>query len=902
MRYSSLIPERRRSGRGLRCVPRLALNALVVLACCVGGAATAQAQIHVTSARIGCLDIQKSGNLTSLVQKRCDGKMTCSYKAPTPAAYGKAGVRAATRAACSQAMEIIYSCKGGGSQHVSVEGDAWNHPAAQLVCRAPIVQPSQPKNPALVPVLNGLVKRYERCIIERFETPKTSHLPARDSATCADGRTCRLTSRGEAYHRLQQLAANGDANGFEALLKSAVLDDCMEFAEQRTWRTKHTHCTMKCGGNNGPIAGPCFETCKAGVDISKFDITAFLRDVAAEIAKHSALFAGNFTGDVAADPKMIAGNRHVVDPDADRSITETCDAPGLTPAVPPGHYVPPAALVDGARQTFNNPPGKNIGSSEGRLRKELRDAAARADPLDSLRAAAAALAAGDKTLGNAYADLAVTGRRSLARFRSAPPSEATIVDAARRMGATANAAALEVGARDALNRAYRVAYVVRAGGAIQRAERAALGYIAVSGEDDKPAWPVNVPSTAFPQYELVVDVKTRRGETIAVRTRFMIAESKPSARTVIADPGPRALPTEPKPTLGDDAEILLYVHGMDSRLEEAVQMAHALHQLAKPGKNYVMISMDLPTNGYAEAIWHTSISPLSALGTAKQTPLPILTPPVQLPIPGVPPIQLPVIVPDFDAHGRHDVPVLDFIEDFIVEFVEKLERTVPVKTKIRAVIGGSLGGNMALRLGRRGTPWIKNVVSWSPASIWDSLADGADLFKHNVVRVGWDRAGGDRSLVKEDPARRREFFDQAFERMHFAGINLAPAQPEMWWRHSWLCYPSAAVGARLERQEIYDHRFRLWHWRLGAEQLLFSHQTRAPDGKPLFRSNKVPMLLGCGIDDEFPFTNICSTTQKTAAQMIDTPGKARFLKNTGHSIHNERPVYWTREIVRFLGM
>jgi hypothetical protein len=144
----------------------------------------------------------------------------------------------------------------------------------------------------------------------------------------------------------------------------------------------------------------------------------------------------------------------------------------------------------------------------------------------------------------------------------------------------------------------------------------AVGYIAVSGEDDKPAWPVNVPSTAFPQYELVVDVKTRRGETIAVRTRFMIAESKRSAPTAIADPGPRALPTEPTPTVGDDAEILLYVHGMDSRLEEAVQMAHALHRLAKPGQNYVMISMDLPTSGYTDSIDHTRISPLSVLGAA----------------------------------------------------------------------------------------------------------------------------------------------------------------------------------------------------------------------------------------------------------------------------------------------
>jgi pimeloyl-ACP methyl ester carboxylesterase len=209
---------------------------------------------------------------------------------------------------------------------------------------------------------------------------------------------------------------------------------------------------------------------------------------------------------------------------------------------------------------------------------------------------------------------------------------------------------------------------------------------------------------------------------------------------------------------------------------------------------------------------------------------------------------------------------------------------------------------MALRLGRRGTPWIKNVVSWSPASIWDSLADGADLAKHYAVRTGWDRAGGDGSVVQERQERRREFFEQGFEPAKFLAINVMPAQPEMWWRHSWACYPSAAVGARLERQEIYDSKFRLWHWRLGAEQLLFSHQTRGADGKPLFRSNKTPMLLGCGMNDDWPFTSICSTTENTAAHMIDTPGKARFLKNTGHSIHNERPAYWTREIVRFLGM
>jgi hypothetical protein len=125
----------------------------------LGAGAVARAQIKVTKARIGCLDIQHAGNLTTLVGRACDGKMTCSYKAPTESAYRRAGVQAATRSFCTQAMEISYRCTGGGSQSVSVPGDAWNHPAAQLVCRAPIVAPKEPKNRALVPILQQMVRR-----------------------------------------------------------------------------------------------------------------------------------------------------------------------------------------------------------------------------------------------------------------------------------------------------------------------------------------------------------------------------------------------------------------------------------------------------------------------------------------------------------------------------------------------------------------------------------------------------------------------------------------------------------------------------------------------------------------------------------------------------------------------
>ncbi len=71
---------------------------------CTGG------EIDVRSARIGCLDIQTSGNLTGLVAEACEGRPSCSYKAPTPAEYSRAGVQAATRTFCTQAMEIVYRC------------------------------------------------------------------------------------------------------------------------------------------------------------------------------------------------------------------------------------------------------------------------------------------------------------------------------------------------------------------------------------------------------------------------------------------------------------------------------------------------------------------------------------------------------------------------------------------------------------------------------------------------------------------------------------------------------------------------------------------------------------------------------------------------------------------------
>jgi len=123
----------------IRVAVLLALSPLLVCVC------YAQS-INVTKARIGCLDIQKDGNLTAIVARACNGKKSCSYKAPTENEYKRAGVRAATRSFCTQGMEITFQCGNGPAQVVLVDGDAWNHSPAELVCEATL-----PAAPPLTP-------------------------------------------------------------------------------------------------------------------------------------------------------------------------------------------------------------------------------------------------------------------------------------------------------------------------------------------------------------------------------------------------------------------------------------------------------------------------------------------------------------------------------------------------------------------------------------------------------------------------------------------------------------------------------------------------------------------------------------------------------------------------------
>src|SRR3984885_7663143 len=497
--------------------------------------------------------------------------------------------------------------------------------------------------------------------------------------------------------------------------------------------------------------------------------------------------------------------------------------PGLIPSAVP---LTSSGLLDvppPAGTKINVPAAHNIGLNEGRLSPLLRGAAANAQPLQSLTMAAQRFATGkpaDAVWGNAFADLSVTGRKSFAIFRQVLPGEPFCQSLLNQGPAVVD------GCRTALDRAYRVANFLRTGQrgdtpalkAAKTAERNALGWIAVSGEDDSPHRPVNVPSSDFPQYDLVVPVPlTPPGQpVVSVHTRYTIAQSQ------------------------------------------------------IPGRNLVVISVDLPSSGYADNLNYNVISPLSAIGQPKEPN-------------------------DFGATGA--TPLLDFIEAFVVNFAVTLDQTMPFRNNIKAVMGGSLGGNMTFRLGRRtNVPWLPEFVAWSPASIWPSLARGAYLAGHIAVRQAWYNA--DQAMNSPTPTDRKNFFgswDQTLVPL------LVPAQSETWTSDNYPCKASMVAAARLDRQETYDAMFLAWHWRLGTEQLIYSHQASDAAGQPLFAQNHKPMLLACGLEDNVLTNDICNNT-KSVAQQMSTPGKAVFLSQTGHSLDNERRTYWAQQIVAFLGL
>jgi pimeloyl-ACP methyl ester carboxylesterase len=809
---------------------------IAVLFGCVG---VAQAQITVTEAEIGCTDLtQNRGNLTAMVGNACNGKLNCSFKAPTPQQYNAAHIQVYGRTFCTQAMEITYKCAGGTTKFANVPGDAWNHPPAELTCEPPPPPPGSVREPIQV------IEARIGCL----DIQKTGNLTGLVSAACNNRGSCSYKApTPDEYTRAGVQAAS------------------------RTFCTVAMEITYRCGQNDPQIVtvpGDAWNQPPAQLNCNGSTVATNHQYVTPP--------KENCVPPVLGPPAYFIAPRDMLDWTPEPSHVDGEYAlVGFTPSQPPAPpmYDSPAGRITGS-------PGSTLGANEGRVRAELRAVAAKRDPIYSLCQAAQRFtlnhpASGntpsDRDFGNAFADLSVTGKASFGKFVQLHPTEATL------RGQKACVGASESSIATALDHAYHVAGVLR--GPHDSKERRALGWIAVSGEDDQPYRPVNVPTNRghFPEFHIKVMVPRFN---IPINTRYVIGHARPLAFPRPAAPlvegGTRKVPSDFLPALANDAEVLLFIHGMDSRLEEADDLTAAMHGL--PGHNWTVISMDLPTSGYADKIDHRRISPIIAIQC-------------------------------------HNTPLVDFLEEFIVAFVDTLDSELhgQLKPKIKAVVGGSLGGNMAMRLGRRANaPWITHVVPWSPAAIWPSM-----IAQHNAVAAGcdtgWDMlkdravnrslkwAGLEERFLPdhETPELRRELFYGGWDWAPVGGLG-GPPQAQCWFSNGFNCKLAEVLASRIERQETYDANFRAWHWRLGGEQLAFSQQQFAPGTqKPLYLFNTKRMLLLTGCEDSCG--GLGEYTQDVAKKMMNTPGYARFLQHTGHSLDNEHPNWVARQIAGFLG-
>jgi len=528
-------------------------------------------------------------------------------------------------------------------------------------------------------------------------------------------------------------------------------------------------------------------------------------------------------------------------------------------------------------------------NSESRLIPALRDAARTQDPNEILIRAGVLLYGVflyrsehpqepfyeplDYWTGLALADLAVTGRMAYARFQLTPVTDSALApEVATRLLADqmvqADPALLAQAVSAALDRSYAVAWALRGPMAQAAAARTTLGWIAVSGEDDKPHRPVNMAPPPFEQFEMPVTV---RGVT--VQTRFFIASAVEAPAPAATPHSTRALPPDPDPVVPPGHQVILFLHGHSSGAEEALAIIPHLHMAGLDrGEKYSIVSLDLPNNGYSQAFDHTLIAPSN--GTSWPGGL-------------------------FD-HGPILTPVLDFIEDFVVAFVDALDASTPVKNRFAGVIGGSLGGNLGLRLGRRdltNSPWLDAaIVSWSAASVWDPMVQD-EIKRHapDHCRDMWDQT--------ETISSRHDYFYEVYDK-NVIDVIVPHTQPELWYRDGWQpCKSQHIAGSRLARHEIYNPSYRRWHWRVAGEQLVFSHVDRVdhedPSSPRRFQLNMVRQLLVAGQMDNYIGSNIFDATRNLSALMVNTPGRSLFLNDTGHSIHFERPHFFAGEIVSF---
>jgi len=215
-----------------------------------------------------------------------------------------------------------------------------------------------------------------------------------------------------------------------------------------------------------------------------------------------------------------------------------------------------------------------------------------------------------------------------------------------------------------------------------------------------------------------------------------------------------------------------------------------------------------------------------------------------------------VIVPDLPGSGYSDKPdrayTLRLFEDALLGVLDALG------VNEVHVGGGSLGGNLALRLAHREPGRFTRVAAWAPAGAWEPSE-------------GWAR------------------FSRVARRAEWAFFPCLWIQSRFWYSPKWEGRHAALEGAWKYYREVYGPGFHRMYWEIGHDQALSSLF-------PLAKEIRQPVWLAVGDQDHAldMFHGV-----KKLSTMI-TGAKLTIYEGARHSLANEIAETLGRDVDAFL--
>jgi pimeloyl-ACP methyl ester carboxylesterase len=190
------------------------------------------------------------------------------------------------------------------------------------------------------------------------------------------------------------------------------------------------------------------------------------------------------------------------------------------------------------------------------------------------------------------------------------------------------------------------------------------------------------------------------------------------------------------------------------------------------------------------------------------------------------------------------------------------------------VVGGSLGGNLALRLAQMHPTWVSEVVVWAPACAWEPqewLQSALGSWLTALRASGWDGFVESVNRIK----------DKWYSTDHFREQD--PDTDVEWSAHD---RQRAIDDIIPERQEVWSPEYREAYWDIAIEQLQDTLYPIAP------AISKPALILAAQLDNGAP-EFLYDGTRKLDGYLRDAfPDRPReWLREirTGHSVHKEAP-------------